>query len=172
MSAGGGYENAPATRLLATHCCACGRPLVDSASVQAGMGPDCREKYGYNIDCTPEARKEANRLVYEIALDRDWPSIPAALSALRDLGFTKLADRLTERLAAVTITVEGNLLVVASRFNEAALTAWRAIPGRRWDGERKVNTVPVTSRAALWAFLKQWFRGEMLAGPRGLAVIQ
>jgi gamma-glutamylaminecyclotransferase len=42
-----GYENAPATRLLATSCACCGRALLDAISVEAGIGPDCREKYGY-----------------------------------------------------------------------------------------------------------------------------
>lgn len=38
------YENAPATILLATHCCVCGRPLCDSDSVEIGIGPTCRGK--------------------------------------------------------------------------------------------------------------------------------
>lgn len=42
------YENAPATRMLATHCAVCSRPLVDAASVEAGMGPDCRDRHGYD----------------------------------------------------------------------------------------------------------------------------
>ena len=50
------YENAPATRMLATHCAACGRPLVDATSVETGMGPVCRERYGY------DARSEITRL--------------------------------------------------------------------------------------------------------------
>lgn len=41
------YENAPATKLVATHCAACGRPLVDSTSVDYGIGPTCRKKYQY-----------------------------------------------------------------------------------------------------------------------------
>ena len=36
------YENAPATKMLATNCCCCGRPLVDSMSVELGIGPECR----------------------------------------------------------------------------------------------------------------------------------
>lgn len=40
----GGYEDHPTTVLLATHCCLCGHPLVDVTSVEAGIGPICREK--------------------------------------------------------------------------------------------------------------------------------
>lgn len=45
MSAG--YEQAPATQMLATQCAACARPLLDAESVEAGMGPDCRRKHGF-----------------------------------------------------------------------------------------------------------------------------
>jgi len=34
--------------MLATHCAVCSRPLVDAASVEAGMGPDCRDRHGYD----------------------------------------------------------------------------------------------------------------------------
>lgn len=50
------YTAAPATALVATVCCACGRPLVDADSVTRGMGPECAEKYGCAIDAVlPEA---------------------------------------------------------------------------------------------------------------------
>lgn len=41
------YETAPSTVLLASCCAICGRALRDAVSVEAGIGPDCREKYGY-----------------------------------------------------------------------------------------------------------------------------
>lgn len=34
------YENAPATKMLATNCVVCGRALVDAVSVEMGIGPD------------------------------------------------------------------------------------------------------------------------------------
>lgn len=43
----GGYESAPATAMLATHCACCGRALLDATSVEAGIGPECRRKHGY-----------------------------------------------------------------------------------------------------------------------------
>jgi len=39
-----GHANAPATKLLAVYCCACHLPLVDSDSVELGIGPICRKK--------------------------------------------------------------------------------------------------------------------------------
>lgn len=56
------YENAPATRILATHCACCGRALLDAVSVEAGIGPDCRAKYGYgmfDVDPGPEGWTKA-----------------------------------------------------------------------------------------------------------------
>lgn len=41
------YENSKACKLVATHCAACGRPLVDATSVDYGIGPTCRKKYQY-----------------------------------------------------------------------------------------------------------------------------
>lgn len=61
------YENA--TKLLATHCAICARPLLDAISVELGIGPDCRKKYmGKAIGATEAARIEANQLVYKLAL--------------------------------------------------------------------------------------------------------
>ena len=40
------YLTAPATKMLATHCAVCARALVDAKSVELGIGPDCRKKYG------------------------------------------------------------------------------------------------------------------------------
>ena len=42
-----GYESAPATSLVATNCACCGHPLLDAVSVEAGVGPECRKRYGY-----------------------------------------------------------------------------------------------------------------------------
>ena len=38
------YESAPATRMLEVKCNVCARPLVDAASVEAGIGPVCRSR--------------------------------------------------------------------------------------------------------------------------------
>lgn len=48
------YENAPQTKLLATDCAVCSRPLCDAKSVELGIGPECRKKYGFEMDCTEE----------------------------------------------------------------------------------------------------------------------
>jgi hypothetical protein len=48
MNDAASYVNAPATALVATKCACCGRELVDSVSVETGMGPSCRKRHGYS----------------------------------------------------------------------------------------------------------------------------
>jgi Family of unknown function (DUF6011) len=167
-----GYENAPATRMLATHCAVCARPLVDATSVETGIGPDCRQKHGYNVDVDPEDRADANVIVHRIALDRSAATVAEGCRDLRALGFEKLASVIESRVAAVTVTEVGPALIaVDTPFDEAVVDAMRSIPGRRWDKERKVNTFPVSSRNIVWAVLRRFFDGQLGVGPRGAFLI-
>lgn len=162
------YESAPQTTMLATHCAACGRPLCDSVSVETGMGPHCRAKHGYEIDVPPDVRAAANLLVHKIAVAQDGPSVPVYVNCLRDLGFDVLADRITQRVASIEITVDGDRLVVSTPYCPDSVAMARRIPGRRWDADRKVNTFPATARQAVWAMLKACFAGHTGNGPKGL----
>jgi hypothetical protein len=93
------YEAAPATKLVATACAVCARPLVDAQSVELGIGPDCRNRYGYDMPVEPEIRKEANRLVNEIACgDLPPAQLREALGQLHALGFDRLAERIEHRV--------------------------------------------------------------------------
>jgi hypothetical protein len=164
------YENAPATKMLATDCACCARPLVDSKSVEIGMGPTCRKKHGLEIACSDEVRAQANKIVHKIACDRSTGinlSTLQAVAEVRALGFNKLADVLTDRLADVKITVEGATLYVAAPYSEAATEAFRKVPGRRWDKDRKVNTCPLASKGALFAMLQACYAGKLGIGPKG-----
>ena len=61
------YENAPATQLIATHCACCGRPLVDAASVERGVGPECARKYGYSEAHKADPDRALRILLREVA---------------------------------------------------------------------------------------------------------
>jgi hypothetical protein len=168
-----GYENAPATIMLATHCAVCARPLVDAKSVDAGIGPECRKRHGYNEVHDEESRAAANRIVHAVALARangrtlegDWDALVAS-TALAGLGFRKLAQVLAERAATVRIEeVEGTLFVFAP-FSEPANEDWRRI-GARWDKERKCRFLPSSRRKVLWEVLQKHFSGACAVGPRG-----
>ena len=162
MNTNTGYENSPACQLLATACAACGRPLVDSLSVETGMGPICREKYGYNLPGLEGTRAAANALVHRVAAEQCMTAADAA--ELVGLGFgvlaLKLADRLTDA-GTVTVTRLGDRLAVVAPYRAEATPAWRKLRGRRWDGATKANTVPATERKALWALLCEFYHGGL-----------
>ncbi len=169
------YETAPATRMLATHCCACGKELLDAKSVEAGMGPDCRRKY-YNklVDhLTEEQRRAANKLVYDIALDqgRTVETLLCA-SKLRDLGFDKLADRVVKGNAKVQIElVREGWLAVRAPFKAEAVTAWHDVQGQKWDPATKRRLVPTLSKVHLYMLLSTHYAGLLGVGPLGPFVV-
>jgi hypothetical protein len=153
--------------MVATCCAVCSHPLVDAKSVEVGLGPDCRRKYGYNAAMPEEARAEANKVVYHIALAQDGPYVVEGCNRLRELGFVKLADRILKRTAPVSVAVEGDRLVVSAAYDPAWVEAMRGVPGRRWDRERKVNTVPMSARASLEALVVRMFPGRVTVWPEG-----
>lgn len=141
------HENATATRLLATHCAVCGRPLVDAQSVETGIGPICRERYFGVEALTEPARVEANGLVYRVAAelsrnpsDANLATVSTDLLRLRELGATTIVERILanrSRLSTIKIVIAPadptNFGVVAPR-NEALTAAFRNISSRRWYG--------------------------------------
>lgn len=93
------YTAAPATALLATHCLACGRPLLDAVSVEKGMGPVCRKKFlGEDDDEIGLTRDVANKIVKAMAVPGTQAHvILASATDLDALGFSTLAQRLRDR---------------------------------------------------------------------------
>jgi len=105
-----GYEDAPATKIMATHCCACGKPLVDAKSVETGMGPVCRKKYGYDMPCSEEHRKMANAIIYALALAVSNNEVTLetvqSVDQLDALGFTKIAAIFRFRSVPIAVTID------------------------------------------------------------------
>lgn len=180
------YETAPATRLLATKCAVCGRPLVDAESVEIGMGPECRKQNGLEAD-NPK-RAEANKLVHRLALFRSQhelappvESVVEMLSQLEGLGYVKLREVLTQRLAAVVIKQEGVWLELKAPFKATAQAKLRALNGAQpasWrDGPYIMDRAMrwrfhVGCRNALWAILKEEYPGMLGTGPQGSFAIK
>lgn len=190
------YEFAPGTALVATHCAACGRPLLDAASVDVGMGPTCRRKAGLDRDGTGadwsaalpllgavvavegDARATANRLVHRIAADQGAATVPAHLAALERLGFARVAEAIREHLrpASVSVLEDGDRYVVTvsgldRETFDAVIAALRTIRGRRYDADRKASLVPCDRRRELWTALRASLRpGTSIVGSRGVAV--
>lgn len=174
------YLEAPAAKLLASHCCACGRSLVDAVSVELGIGPECREHNDGGI--SGEVRAEANRLTYSASLLASAGKLEAlakVVEEIRSLGLTSLADRIESRFAGAAkkakikvteVEVDGaKMLAIETPYrrglSEEFVAAWRTIPGRRWIDGR--NVFPAASKVAVWALLKRFFGGEFGVGPSG-----
>jgi hypothetical protein len=173
------YTDAPATAMLATCCACCGRPLVDAKSVETGVGPICRKKYGFDADVTEEARVAANALVYKIALKVSESAVTVEVlewaNELRTLGFEKIAAIVEKRSARIQIRVEDGRYFVrvpySPEFNDAS-----KVQGRRGTKEGKVFwwTFPQSKQArkALWTALQETFPGTLGVGPKGPFVVK
>lgn len=170
------YETAPATIMLATHCCCCGRPLVDAISVEMGIGPECRK--GRTDGITKEQQEVCNKLTHAAALAAQEGQVEKVrfyAAEIRALGLVELADKVehrfvnAERLAKITIVQSGDMLSIRTPWkrNGDFVAAWRSIPGRRYGGGGK-NVVPVGSKRELWDLLKKFFPGIYGKGPQGL----
>lgn len=168
------YENSIQCRLLATHCCVCGKALVDSVSVQLGIGPDCRNHVNQGI--SPDTQKACNVLTHEAAIaaqEGNITKVRRAAEMIRSLGLVVLADKIlerfknAERLAKIKIAEQDGNLVVRTPWKRVHgfAEAWRAIPGRRFMGGR--NVIPVASKVYVWELLKRFFPGEYGVGPQG-----
>lgn len=176
MKDNNGYVNAPATKMLATHCVCCGRALVDAISVQLGIGPECRQNDG---GISADVQAQANELVYKASIaaqNGEISTVKGYAEQIKALGLDKLADKVgrrfrnAERNTEIVLTLEGEYYKVETPFRRGAkeefIAAWRAIPGRRYkDG---ANFVPVVQKKALFELLKQFFAGKIGNGPKGL----
>jgi len=169
------YQNAPQTKLLASFCVVCGRPLVDAISVSVGMGPDCRNDF--NAGISPEIQNKCNQLTCHAAIaaqNGDIESIYSIATEIENLGLTVLADKVRRRFVNakknVKITIreiEGDLYVKTPyKRTEGFVRAWRGIEGRRY--KNRENIVPVESKPQLWALLKEFFPKVYGKGPKGL----
>lgn len=166
------YETAPATALVATHCCVCSRPLVDAKSVEMGIGPVCRKKYGFDMPVTDDVRKAANVLVYQIAAAPQGLECLAKISEIRTLGFLVLADKLESRVAKVRVVVVEGRVRLVTPYDADFVAEIRSIAGRKWHKQEKVWSFPLCARSELWSALRLHFSGATAVGPKGPFVIQ
>lgn len=185
------YANTPACRLLATHCACCGRPLLDAKSVEFGIGPDCRVRYGFdevpnkpdwyagktiaaNYDPTlpvaswTDARIACNALVKMFALDtegRKWA--PEAVFAL---GYVALSEKMAQRGGRVEVKSD----LLGFTVKTPSSHAWRCcrtIPGRQENWRDRSWTIPMSSRPQLWTAIRRYFAGRLLVTAQGVSTI-
>jgi hypothetical protein len=166
------YENAPATKILATRCAFCRRPLLDAKSVETGVGPICRKKHGYrDLDGMDEAtRSRANKLIHDCAVTEDPEVVAAAIGELMLLECDKIADRLAKRIGAVKVTQDDDgALIVRSAYSATFVAATRGLPGRRWDAANKATRFHASAWSALSTAIADCYSGILrFEAPSGL----
>lgn len=146
------YTQAPATLLIASHCAACGRPLLDAVSVRTGMGPDCADKYNCAEIRGTKEQTRANAVIYAIAAEQkiaDWNRIRGFLAELSALGFGVVAERIKNRLepSPVIFLTSDKLdngapaLRVLAPYHAEATQDWRNIRGREFREETITETI-------------------------------
>lgn len=180
------YLNAEATKLTATQCICCGRALADSVSVETGMGPHCRAKYGVADDISPEVQKEANCLIHKAALD--ITSVEERLeiaNQMEALGFGHFAGIVRKRFLkpAVTLTLIDDhwLLVKVADYGDsvafgscvkstfepkARRPEWQEKNGSKRFQGWAIFASPANKRR-LFDLLKDCFADQTALGPKG-----
>lgn len=161
------YASAPATAMLNSRCSLCKRPLLDAESVEAGMGPICRERAGYSEAGEPDwvaarlaatipldegrgARREVNRLVWWIADNPGHRDAVAQVRAVVALGYLKLAQHLVARdRVCIEVTKMEDCYRVVAPLLFGFRDSIREIEGRRWNRDENAWEVPRRSRADL-----------------------
>lgn len=189
------YTSAPATKLVATACVICRRPLLDAKSVEAGMGPVCRKKSGYGSDPSlppkpyqplgaddPDRsvraridsgnhRGAANALVnFAARTDRKELAARAADQVGR-LGYVRLGRAMMDGLVDISIERDHDVFRVKVPRSGAV---WRWVIERMegsFSKRLKSFTVPVRSKRRLWGALKKFYKGSLAIGPKGWFII-
>lgn len=170
------YENAKATAMLATHCACCSKPLLDVQSVEIGMGPVCRKKYAVE-DISEVAREEGNKLVYMIAKYQKGEQVDKAVARLKELGFSKLVERINKRLRkrpSVKIDYNKDRMQLKAYIPVDMWQNWiaalRQVPGRKYEGSG-LNSFPISRKREVYQLLCEFLPGKAGVGPKGDFII-
>jgi len=166
-----GYETLASTKILNVRCAICGRLLRNPLSLEVAIGPECRERSGYDtVQVPPEAVEEANMLIRQVADLRRGPTVQEACARLFALGFTRLSAILFERFVKVVVQREENdrlTVKVGPPHAPTHSSTLAAVPGYIYDRERKLSVYPFSSKEHLWAALRELYPGEKLLNTDG-----
>jgi hypothetical protein len=137
------YETLHTTKIIATNCCACGRPLLDAASVAAGMGPTCRDKYGYG-SIAEDVRAEANVIIHKLGVQRangaELAEIKQTIDQLAALIGDHIADNFRSAVIAPKMSVRKlNDYTYAVTFGKVSKSASDQARSAKWRFINKVK---------------------------------
>jgi hypothetical protein len=157
-----GYEDSTACKIMATHCCACGKPLVDAKSVETGMGPVCRSKYGFDTEVPERVRTLANQIVYRLACDVSHGTVTMesmnASSQLRALGFSKIADIFEFRMVKIAVEIgefDGQeCYFLRVPYDESGKFNYDAWTKTRFKVKRPAFKAPTQKEVFHWGYAK------------------
>lgn len=96
------YTKSPVYEMVPTHCSCCKRPLVDATSVEFGVGPVCRDKYGYE-DAHPVTAEVEAAMTDVMSKFSDLAFAGRVMEAVKADDSRKAAN-LLNRLMAVSLT--------------------------------------------------------------------
>jgi len=188
------YENLKSTKKLATNCLCCGRPLRDAGSVEYGVGPICRNKYGFNEVIDEESRHKANQLIWYAALDDvDNEEKLYCADKIEKLGLVNLANKIRERFLSDVITIVSEKVSFGQGKWARECTA--LLVKTPWEGKDRADEFKLALKAAfdwrdispvfeedkfrgwavkgrgakklLWNVLKNLYSGKSCFGPKG-----
>ena len=103
------YELATKTLRADTSCTNCGRLLVDSQSLEVGMGPTCRKRAGLVGDYPH--REEVNVITRQANIDAQNGNVDAVFAVVPKLiamGFDKVANILIKKFIDIRISYDAN----------------------------------------------------------------
>lgn len=170
-----GYENAPSTKMLASRCAVCARALRDVVSVQMGIGPDCREKYGFDVEVDETTRSAANKLIHNIAVYQTGARCIPMVNELRTLGFGKVASRIEHRLAKIVIERAAGVIKVRTPYDVGFIEWCKGVKGRRCvkdEAGEFWNVFPADAAKLVWNRIEKTFAlGTLGIGPKGLFAV-
>lgn len=174
------YENSPVTVMMKTRCMICRKKLKDSVSIEVGMGPDCREMHGYNIEVSAENRRAANLIIAIVATsDYNPAGVLVWSDQLRELGFNQLANVLCDRNSSVVLKrlADGKSILVKTPYNDNMVGAFRRMGAQskyRMPESRKGfegYVVPLTKWVELLASIKANFPNTLATGDKGSFIL-
>jgi hypothetical protein len=157
------YETAPATVMLASSCACCAKALVDSVSVETGVGPDCRKKHGFGT-----AQGEVDHTALVVGLAKLSPETNTALvttwaNRSVDAGTVEGAQ-IMANIATHTIAIEQTGKDVAALTEIVAALGFTKLAARI---AKRIGVIVVTEEAGILT-IKAPFSEEFNANVRSV----
>lgn len=158
-------------RLLKQRCIACGKPVVEAQSVEAGMGPVCRKRYAWE-GLPADSRELLNNVLTELSFDPTIDNVCRAIGTAQRVGADRLEKLLIARFVDVEV-VETNDKFYTIRFDyhEGMILRLRKAPGAFFNRKQKVWWVPQVNRHFLWVAICENYPGRLCKSAKGITRI-